>query len=159
VIVIADTSPLNYLIQIDSIDLLTLLFKQVHIPSAVLEELQHLGAPDRVRVWSRTPPEWVTVHSALAITSELQHLDAGEQQALALAHKLKAYLILIDEWRGRGVARRLGFEITGTLGVLALAHRRGWIDADAKLDVLITATDFRISEQVVRDFRAILRSQ
>jgi predicted nucleic acid-binding protein len=40
-IVVADTSPLNYLILIDEIELLPDLFEKVLLPSAVLQELKH----------------------------------------------------------------------------------------------------------------------
>ena len=40
-IVVADTSPLNYLLLIDAIDLLPEIFGQVLIPRTVFQELQH----------------------------------------------------------------------------------------------------------------------
>ena len=40
-IVVADTSPLNYLILIDEIDLLPVLFGKVLLPHAVFQELKH----------------------------------------------------------------------------------------------------------------------
>jgi len=42
-IVVADTSPVNYLVLIDEIDLLPIIFGKVLIPEAVMEELQHTG--------------------------------------------------------------------------------------------------------------------
>jgi uncharacterized protein len=44
-IVVADASPLNYLIQIDSDNLLHELFGRVLVPAAVMEELGHPRAP------------------------------------------------------------------------------------------------------------------
>jgi len=38
-IVVADTSPLNYLVLIDEIDLLPAIFGQVLLPQAVFQEL------------------------------------------------------------------------------------------------------------------------
>lgn len=42
-IVIADSTPLNYLILIHQVDLLPQLFDRILIPPAVFEELQHPG--------------------------------------------------------------------------------------------------------------------
>ena len=42
-IVVADTSPMNYLVLIDEIDLSPIIFGNVLIPEAVMEELQHTG--------------------------------------------------------------------------------------------------------------------
>jgi predicted nucleic acid-binding protein len=40
-VVVADTSPINYLILIDQIEILPRLYAGVIIPSAILEELKH----------------------------------------------------------------------------------------------------------------------
>lgn len=51
-------------------------------------------------------------------------LDQGEAQVLALAEEHSARLIIIDEYKGRRYAQRLGMSLTGTLGVLLLAKER-----------------------------------
>ena len=45
-IVIADSTPLHYLILIDQTDLRPRLFDRILIPPAVFQELQHEGTPD-----------------------------------------------------------------------------------------------------------------
>lgn len=47
-IVVCDTSPVNYLVLIDGIDLLPQLFTTVVLPAGVLAELQHPRTPPRV---------------------------------------------------------------------------------------------------------------
>ena len=49
VIVLSDTSPINYLVLVGHIDILPTLFGQVVVPSAVLAELQHHGTPEPAR--------------------------------------------------------------------------------------------------------------
>ncbi len=44
-VVVADTSPLNYLILIDEIGLLAELYQRILIPDLVFEELRHADAP------------------------------------------------------------------------------------------------------------------
>jgi predicted nucleic acid-binding protein len=61
IVVVADTSPLNYLIQIDCHELLPALYGQVLIPAAVFQELQHAGTPAAVFGWARQLPPWVEV--------------------------------------------------------------------------------------------------
>ena len=54
--VIADSTPLNYLILIHQVDLLPQLFDRILIPPAVFEELQHQETPDVVRRWIAGAP-------------------------------------------------------------------------------------------------------
>jgi predicted nucleic acid-binding protein len=56
VIVLSDTSPINYLILTGEIEILPALFGQVVIPTAVLQELQHAGTPAEVQQWISKPP-------------------------------------------------------------------------------------------------------
>lgn len=48
-IVVSDTSPLNYLVLIYEIEVLPKLFEQVYIPPSVIVELTRLKTPDPVR--------------------------------------------------------------------------------------------------------------
>ncbi|MGD0842311.1 MAG: hypothetical protein ABSA32_14240 [Candidatus Acidiferrales bacterium] len=61
-IVVADTSPLNYLILIEEIDILAKMYGTVVIPRAVREELLRRSAPEAVRKWTGQLPAWVEVH-------------------------------------------------------------------------------------------------
>lgn len=46
-------------------------------------------------------------------------IDEGEAEAVELARKTNASLLLIDDLRGRTVATEMGLPITGLLGILA----------------------------------------
>jgi predicted nucleic acid-binding protein len=50
-VVVADTSPIDYLVLIGQIDLLRRLYQRVLVPPAVLLELTHKRAPEAVRTW------------------------------------------------------------------------------------------------------------
>ena len=148
-LVVADTSPLRYLIQIGEIGLLPLLFRRVTIPSAVAGELRHPSAPQAVQTWTEHLPDWVSVSSAPELDDPLlTTLDSGERAAIALGLSLNADLILIDERKGSAAARSRGFEVTGTLGVLDLAAERGLIDLAHALERL-THTNFRCRPELL----------
>jgi predicted nucleic acid-binding protein len=85
-LVIADASPLHYLILLESTDILPVLFGRIVIPRAVAEELQHRQTPTVVRVWMATPPTWLSIQD-VSTTSEgnLAQLDPGEQEVIRLA--------------------------------------------------------------------------
>ena len=58
-IVIADTSPLHYLILLEHAEVLQHLYGCVIIPEAVVHELQAQRTPGVVRQWITSPPEWL----------------------------------------------------------------------------------------------------
>src|SRR5258708_15895431 len=121
-VVIADTSPLNFLMLIEAIDLLPRLYKKIIIPDEVLGELIDDGAPGQVREWAMKLPQWAEVRSAPpANDAALSFLDQGERCAILLAQTEVDVLLLIDETAGRLEASRRGIRNTGTLVVLRAA--------------------------------------
>jgi len=63
-LVVADTSPLNYLIWIDSVVTLQQLYRSVLIPREVRDELLVADAPAVVRSWASNLPDWIEVCAA-----------------------------------------------------------------------------------------------
>jgi len=143
-LVVGDTAPLRYLVEISHEDLLPQLFVKVWIPGAVSEELRHKQAPAVVRRWAEHLPGWIEVREVQGGPSEheLAGLDRGEWEAIQLARALGADLLLIDERAGARLARQEGFAVTGTLGVLVEAAKRGLISIDDTLTRL-GKTNFR----------------
>lgn len=79
-------------------------------------------------------------------------LHRGEQEALYLAHRSGADLVLLDERAGRRAAEALGLKVMGLLGVLDQAARRGLLGFASALDRLV-ATDFYLTAELVETFR------
>jgi predicted nucleic acid-binding protein len=154
VLVIADTSPIRYLVQIGQIDLLHRLFAAVSIPTEVARELGDASAPPDVQAWIQSPPAWLRVLD-VDVNDEpaLSNLDPGERAAIALGLTLKADLILIDERRGYAAAVSKGFEVTGTLGILDLAARRKLIDLRDAIERL-KQTNFRYRKEIIEGLLA-----
>src|SRR4051812_34844165 len=133
-IVVSDTTPINYLILIGYPDLLGELFHQVVLPTAVFRELQSPQSPEQIGKWCAFMPSWCRVESVASVPAELMYLGSGEREAIALAEQLHAEVVLIDETRGRRVARQRGLLITGTIGVLDKASATGLIDIAEAVD-------------------------
>jgi predicted nucleic acid-binding protein len=101
-IVVADTSPLNYLVLIGEIELLAALYQKVLIPEEVLRELQRTGTPPAVHAWAASLPAWCQVRSPTSTPDpRLSELDAGERDAIQLALDSGIDTLLIDEVEGR----------------------------------------------------------
>jgi predicted nucleic acid-binding protein len=127
-VVVADATPLHYLILIDAVHVLPQLFGKLHAPVEVREELSREATPTVVRNWMQRPPDWLEVLPAPSGGSEddsLQALDPGERAAITLSETLRADLLLIDERAGAILAQRRGLATIGTLGVLDLASQAG----------------------------------
>ena len=58
-LVVADTTPLRYLILIAHADVLHTLYGRVLIPQAVYDELQHARTPPAVHTWLAQLPQWL----------------------------------------------------------------------------------------------------
>jgi len=121
-IVVSDTSPLNYLVLIDAIDVLPQLFGEVHVPPTVMQELQHPRTPEPVKRWAQSPPDWLLIQSPSADTPLDPRLDPGEAEAIALALELHATAILVDESHSGGT-RNVGHDYGVGIGRRATATR------------------------------------
>jgi predicted nucleic acid-binding protein len=158
IVVVADTSPLNYLIQIHGDHVLPALYARVFVPEAVVDELRHPHAVAAVRGWLTRVPPWLLVqHVEEASDARLARLDLGERQAIQLATREHADLLLMDEKLGVRIAREQGLAVTGTLGVLLQAAKRGLLDLEQALAEL-QGTDFRCSRRVIEEVRRLARA-
>lgn len=148
-VVIADTGPINYLLQIDAIDLLPALFGTIHVPTEVVGELSHPLAPAPVRKWIGAPPPWLTIARVPPPQADfLPRLDLGERAAIALAEQLGARLIVMDDRAGVTAAAVRNLPAVGTLGVLFRAADRGMIDLPTAI-LRLKATNFRVRPEIL----------
>ncbi len=147
-IVVADTTPIRYLVAIKSQHLLRALYGRVLIPPGVAAELSHASAPAVVRAWMSHRPEWVEIRRPRRQFEPEMDLDAGEREAIALAQEVGADLLLLDEWDGRAEAARMGLRVAGTLRVLVDGASLGLTDLEASFD-LLRGTNFRVSSKLL----------
>ena len=150
-----DTGPINYLILIGAVDVLSPLFDRVVVPRTVVAELRDARTPAAVRDWIAQPPAWLNIAADPPRDETLNRLDPGERAAINLACLLHATRLLIDDSDGRAEAERRGLKVTGTLGVLASAYRAGLVDFDSTVTRLL-ATSFYVSPRLLATARRLL---
>ena len=150
-IVVSNTSPLTNLAAIGQLGLMPLLFKQIHIPDAVWQEL-HAGDvvwPGHAEV---DAAPWIVrdrVPASHLLSELMADLGPGESEAIALALDLQADLVLLDEKEGRRKAQRVGLRAMGVGGVLLAAKaQRHLADVRPCLDGLRQIAGFYLSETV-----------
>jgi len=148
-IVVSDTSPLNYLVLIGAEHILPKLFGELLIPPAVQAELMRAGTPTKVKAWAAHAPAWFCIQRPAQIVTGLD-LDSGETEAISLALEVGADAILIDDRKGRSMASRHGLTLIGTISVLEMAARRGLVTLPEVFDQL-RQTNFRASPQLLAD--------
>jgi len=136
-LVVADTSPIHYLVLRQHDTLLPVRYERVVIPPAGLADLQRPRTPAAVRLWVTHPPAWCEGppprHPLDAQSSPKG--GAGEREAIAFAHAMHVPL-LIDDADGREVAERRARAALGTLGMVenaAIQELRDLPDALARL--------------------------
>jgi len=152
ILVVADTTPLNYLILIDCEEVLAKLFTRVFVPPAVLLELRDSGTPDVVRRWTEKLPAWLEVRSAQDWPTAMlpASMGAGEREAIALGAELHADLLLVDDREARVEDGKHGLRILGTLGLLERAAELGVVSLPEAIERL-RGTTFRIARPLVED--------
>jgi len=156
-IVVADTSPINYLVLIGQVDILGRLYHRVLIPQTVFEELNASFAPPAVSKWLSARPPWFEV-SKLEILPDpkLDYLGKGERDAIALAQLIKADRLIVDESAARREASQRGIPIIGLLGILLEASRSGFLDLPKTVKAL-EGTSFFVSKDLIEHLLEIDR--
>ena len=72
----------------------------------------------------------------------------GESSAIALALEINDSTVILDDYKARKVAEKLGLNITGTIGVIVKAKINGIIPSIKLLLKKIKQTDFRLSTEI-----------
>ncbi|MGH2536535.1 MAG: DUF3368 domain-containing protein [Candidatus Promineifilaceae bacterium] len=157
-LVIVNTTPLIALSLIGQLPLLQQLYGEVVVPAAVMAEIL-AGGPAGAGIVEVQQAGWLR-QAALADPARadvLADLDRGEAEVIALGQELRAALVIIDERLGRLHARRLGFAVTGTLGVLLRAKQEGLIGEVRPLIHELQRQGIRLSHTVIQRALALAK--
>ncbi len=143
-IIVSDTTPLRYLIELEAADILLTLFGQVIIPQRVFSELQDFGTPQIVRDWMQASPDWLIVRQAdLSLFTPQVKIEDGEREAIALALALGADALLCDDGKAIKEAARLRLPVIRLFSVLDKAAAAGLLDL-AEAVVRLRRTTFHL---------------
>lgn len=158
--VVSNTSPLLNLAIINHLALMRQQFGEIIIPEAVLKELRtDENLPGSQKLREAVDEGWliITPVANQALVELLRReLDRGESEAIALAIQLNADWLLLDERDGRRIARTLGLNLTGIIGIIFRAWREGQVSSIKELiNQLKDQANFHIApnleEQILRE--------
>lgn len=153
-IVVSDTTPILSLLKAGRLELLEKLYRTVVVPEAVYSELtSNIAYKEEKEEIEKCPFLCVEkIHNveSVRILRDVTGLDAGESESLVLYEEKKADLLLIDEHKGRSVARKMAVEHIGTIGILMLAFDESLLTKDEVLELLkvLLAFDIRLSRKL-----------
>ena len=134
--VIVNSTPVIGLANIGKLDVLRQMYGTITIPQAVFDEIKSPSVQRQVNAnW-----DWIRVEQ-ISDTSQKQmyraKLHAGEVEVMILAQEKKADLVILDDNAAKKTAKFLGLRVIGTLGILVLAKKRGYIkEVSPVLDAL-----------------------
>lgn len=159
-IIISDTTPVLSLLKAGQVELLRTLFGEVYVPEAVYKEL--IGnvmfqlEAEKIKQCPFIKVGRVGDQKAVDIFRRVTGLDAGESEAIVMAEERQADLLLMDERKGRRVAKQMGLVITGTIGILMQAYDEGLLSESAVETCLGTMKKcgIRISDGLLATIRA-----
>jgi predicted nucleic acid-binding protein len=153
---VVNASPLIFLAKLDQLDLLRKGADTICVPQAVLDEIR--AKPDEATVTiEQASQSWLSirqVENRNAVEVLLADLDLGEAEVIVLAREIKADRVVMDDLDARRLARRVGLDLIGTMGLLLAAHLRGEIPSMWAEIERLRAFGFRVSPSLVE---AILR--
>jgi len=137
--IISDTSCFIALSNIEALDLLFLLYKQI------------VTTPEIAQEFGENLPDWVEVVSvsdkAKQQLLEMQ-VDEGEASAIALALESENPFLILDDYKARKLARNLKLNHTGTIGVIVAAKQKSIIPSIKPLLEKIKQTNFHLSPEL-----------
>ena len=124
--IVSNSTPLIAFARIGELELLQKLVQHVLVPEAVWQEVTEAG--DRPGAEEVRKATWVEARAVRVVPPEIVPLlDRGEVEAIALAEKVAADELLLDERAARAIATARGLKIIGTAGLLARAKQRDLI--------------------------------
>ena len=156
--IVSDSTTLIVLGKIERYDLLENLFGKIYIPSEVMREVSRKsdGVSRQIMAHTLFEIKSITDRNTLKLLDGL--LDKGESEAIVLARELQC-ILLIDEKKGRTVAKNMGLDMIGLLGVLIVNVKREAITRTEAIEILnkIKNEKFRVSKKLEAHFLEVIR--
>ena len=154
-IIISNTTPIITLLKVHKLEILKELFKEVYISKGVYDELvinnSFLDEAKVIRECNFIKVTSINNEFAVRLLQKNLGLDIGESESIVLCDELKGNMLIIDERKGRAVAKSMAIDLTGTLGILLRAKEQGIINKIKPLLDKMIEKDIRISAKLYED--------
>lgn len=155
-LIVADTTPIISLMKAGHLNLFHKMFGKVVIPQAVYRELtenpNYAEEAEEISNCNFLRVENVENQISVKILRNVTGLDQGESESIVLVDEKKADLLIIDEHKGRSVAKQMGVTFTGTVGMLLQAYDERYLSKCDVEDCIsrLKESNIRISESLYK---------
>ncbi|MCK5720667.1 MAG: hypothetical protein KAH84_12080 [Thiomargarita sp.] len=153
-LIVSDTMTLIVLERLDALSMLCLLFNRILIPQAVMDELLEGNSDINELIQLAGCYDVVSVNTSERLLELYQWLDRGEAEAIELAFTRQLPLI-IDERKGRKIARQKNLSVIGLAGLIVLIAKRQYKTPKAAMELLeqVISTGFRLSDKLYQQVK------
>ncbi len=147
-ILVADCSALIALSACQQLAVLEKLFETVVVPEAVYYEatVSYKKEAQQLKVYLQNKVHKVDMNNYVFLDG---FSDIGETEAMLLYKQLSADKLLIDDKRGRKIAKLNNIRIIGSLGILLIAKEKGLINEIYPLLQCIEKAGIHLSVELV----------
>lgn len=153
-IIVADTTPILYLIKIREVNILQLLFDKVCIPKEVYTELtKDKNYMDEITILNETP--FISVYEVddkdkVDDYMKIIGIHKGEAEAIVLCKQLGSELILIEDVAGIKLAKNEKINVVRIGTLLISLNKNGYKTKEEVIIILnkLKETKIRISQEV-----------
>ena len=146
--IIVDTSCLIILSKIKELHLLKLLYGEVLITDIIAKE------------FDEPIPDWIII-CPIKLNENVflfeKRIDKGEASAIMLALEIPNSIIIIDDFKGRALAKEIGIKVTGTIGIIISAKHKKLIPSIKPILEKIKETNFYISKELEKEARGLAK--
>ncbi|EKV02248.1 putative nucleic acid-binding protein [Leptolyngbya sp. PCC 7375] len=145
-----NASPIITLAKIGRVDLLIQLCDQLVIPQGVADEIQNSGYNDPAVTWIRNEGQkYIKPVDSIAPQVASWDLGMGESYVMSWLISHPDFDAIIDDRAARKAATVLGLSVRGTISIIAIAKREGYISSARDEYEKLIDVGFRISSDVL----------
>jgi len=151
-VIISDATTIIGLINIDRLDILKIMFKNIILPKEVYTEVAIQPIAKNI-IDKEISEQFITIknYTDKKTFKEINFiLDSGESAAITLALETKM-LLIIDEKKGRKFALKEGIKVIGLIGILRFLYvEKRLEELDIKEIILrLNQSNFRINDKLI----------
>lgn len=150
--IIADAGPIIALCKIQKLRLLDKLFETCFITEDVYQEVISGNDIAVNCLQLAVKNHHINIEPIKKINLDLKTLlDPGEASSITLALKQKQCALLIDEAKGKHIAKQLKLSVIGLAGILILAKKHHFIDAVLPLLIDVRKNGYWLSNNFLNE--------